>query len=121
MTDLNNSPKMRRSWQMHLSTAVVLFLEASMILCINLKPHQGGAIIGLGRGYLQDRGFGWPMHFWAIEAVNIHNREVTSPPISPPADLFIGGIIDLSLAAVALLLTALISEWLISRREGHKP
>lgn len=53
--------KIEMKRKLHFSTLIIIFLECSVMLGINVIPHQGGSIVGsLGSGMYQDVGLGWP-------------------------------------------------------------
>jgi hypothetical protein len=117
----NEAHEKSRFWQLHLSTAMTLTIEASLLALLNLSnpaltryipvndylrgPEQ---YAGYGYGCHADCPFGWPAPIVIGDKPNIR------------IDVFCA-VADGLICFGILCATALILESVIRRREGRKP
>jgi len=117
---MDSPSKKRRFWQLHLSTAVLLTLEAAGLLCANLlvrntefRPSGNGRTIQTVCWITKpgDPGFrvqGWPMDcYWS----SIY--EPRQPTVSQALLIF-----NSCAALIILAASAFVLEWYIRRRES---
>ena len=103
----NSEPRQRRIWRIHLSTTVLLTFVAALILYFNLTPRldaQNVYVKGWPYSICYSYGFGRELIFrayWDGSSISYL-------------------ILNVLEAAVVLLATYCISEWLVRRREGRK-
>ena len=91
-------------FQLHLSTAVLLMLEGSLIVGCNCWRHADfvGSPIGAG--------FGWPFLFYFDTTVHEHHWTFHSK----------GFLIDTFVATCALSFNTMLCEWIIRRLKARK-
>ena len=105
MSEPEKEPK--RSWRLHLSTAVLLMILVGAWIGIQIKPI-----------YWNDQiRYGWPFDFLVncTEQPNWRSFVVSGYTI-----IWTDGFLDALLAGVTSILFAVFCEWLIRRREGRK-
>jgi hypothetical protein len=130
-----NRPK-RKFWQFHLLTSVILFLTASWMLHLNCRTTQL-IKVRTERGYgWKTIGPGWPFHevYFSpgvsteaeIDEVIANIYSYRSHPNDLPDNTALhphfGGypVVNLLVNLLLLAFLAILSEWLIRRREARK-
>jgi hypothetical protein len=101
---MSEKPK-RKFWQFSLTTALLLALLISWLLFMNLYSEPS-------KQEIHQQHYGWP--FAAVQRNVVNGRTVRW--YVEDANLY--G--DLAIALQIFLVVALISEWLIRRREARK-
>lgn len=106
----------RRWLQIHLSTAIVLMFAASGILWLNTKESAARWPPGvyyepMPPGY-HCKAFGWPYTYRILYGSDSDNER------SQFNDYTL--TIDIIVALFTILITAVVCEWLIYRRENNK-
>jgi len=131
------SPKKRKFWQLHLSTAVLLMFAAGGWSWLNIQEsHHLYGITGLGKvqwSATYTFGFPAPICEYQIDLASYPTPN-PSPKVLPEAEDL--GVVEIwrrgnvNLTAVVfnilsggliLLIIAITVEFLYRRREGHKP
>ena len=108
---MNASPRSpHKGWQFHLGTGLALMLLAAVLVGLNLTPNQGGSIFGMHAQYYQDRGLGWPMHFYVIELVEMHTGETSPGRFESLDGLIFGGLFDFAISLTSLAVCGRIVE-----------
>lgn len=127
---MSEKPK-RKFWQFHLLTAVLMTFVMAGILWIgvsSVREHTGAAVGGASheiRMIILSRGFPWTAHLekgWARGERSIASDEFEyERPESWQGQWCYAGLIgDIAVALSVVALVAVLSEWLIRRREARK-
>ena len=124
---MDEPPKKRRFWQLHLSTAIILMLVVSASIGLNLSIRIGQSR-GCGKLYSSiEDGYGFPCPcYW--KCVSFHLMEDNETGHLTPYDEHAFTRIEYGRMLVDLIPilvlaggTAVFCEWRIRRREGRKP
>ncbi len=120
---------MRRFWQIHLSTAVMAMVVASMMLGLNVRRRSVEIIEGYtksGRPNLDPSWqYGWPANMATVSLVSYKSLSIEVDPWVrwdriPPWDPYWNGLnLGINVAAFIILLSSTLAffEWFARRRE----
>ena len=114
---MNEPPKMRRFWQLHLSTAVYVSIIVTIWLAVvkyTIYRFPDGSFI-----------VGWP--YQAVASQDLRYKSLFRLDFGG-IELFMGCpvdwknvLIDFAIPVLAISTFVIVSEYLICRREGRRP
>jgi len=120
----------RKFWQVHLSTAVILMIEAAGLLWLNVTHveekrtlhyplyFEGSELTNVAALFERQ---GWPICYHQVFFQGtLHDRMNPDDRVSDDWKA-LSLTIDAVICLVILLANGSICEWLIRRREGRKP
>jgi hypothetical protein len=121
MDSMENAKPKRRFWQLHLSTAILMILVASLFIFVQTRGYEGRIVVDLskensnsyallGGKMAWDPGtsYGWPFCF-------VHVGHYKTQLLLLPA------LIELDSFILTIALPTIVCEYLIRRREARRP
>ena len=112
-------PKKRRFWQLHLSTTVALSLVTGMLLYAHLF-HVFGVLTGEEADVLAIFGWPFPIFRWRNWDGRVPLMDYSWRTYSRWSVLE-AIVADVVISLGFIMMTILVLEWLIRRREARKP
>ncbi len=100
---MNASPRSpHKRWQFHLGTGLALMLLAAVFVGLNVTPSRSGSIIGSPMRSFQERGLGWPMHFYNIDSVETHTGDSQPGRSVSLGETIFGVVFDFTIALTVM-------------------
>ena len=99
-----------KRWQFHLGTGLALMLLAAVFVGLNVTPSRSGSIIGHGMRFFQERGLGWPMHFYIIDSVETHSGASYPSQSMNLGETIFGIALDLTIALTVMAVCGNVVE-----------